>query len=155
MPFRDHRIAGSNRGSKIATCGAIERERKIIRAKNDDGADRHQNRPDVQLQVDRRKRPGAIARRGGRLTQLPGRPGQLDIGQPRSHGQGGLQVRLLDQFGLSRVEPLGKLLQEPRDLIGRLARNASAASVGRESAVCNRSTRSPDIRPAAAPLLQD
>ena len=92
MRLGNHRIARGDCRGEVAAGGAVERERKIIRAEHHHRPDRLEARADLVLRVDGRQRPRALERRLGRLPQLSSRPRQLDVGQPRRRRQCGFEI---------------------------------------------------------------
>ena len=106
-------------GGKISAGDAVERERKIVRAKNGDRAQRRVAGTNVQPRVDRRHPPTSAAGSAGRLAQLSGRARQFDLGQPRLDRQRRLGMGHGNQRVALALDLVGICFQERGNLFDR------------------------------------
>ena len=129
----DHGIAGGDRGGEISAGDSVEGQGKIIRSEyRNAAAERPQPGTDIRLGVDGGLHPRSLAHGRGGLAKLPGGTRKLDIAQPRTQGQGGLDMRPLgDLIGIG-INSVGVGLQE-RGPQARIGVEQSVSRVGRSS----------------------
>jgi hypothetical protein len=110
--FTDHRTARGDGGGKVAARNTIEGERKIIRPKYPDWANRLVAGTNLQLGVDGCQTPAAGPRAACRGAQLPRCAGQFDVGQTRRAGQCRFGVGHFDKRLAIALEEIGILFEK-------------------------------------------
>ncbi len=88
MRLSDDRIAGCDGRGEVASADAVESERKVVRPKDDDGADGSKAGANIFFEVEGGVVPGLFAHCGSGLTELVRGAGKLDVFEARRHGKG-------------------------------------------------------------------